>query len=137
MASTKIETRLFINNEVRVFHSIEYIANNQKFMTSSCTESLTIRNPFDDSVVANDVQIAGETEINKAVAAAKVAYTIGPWRKFTGAQRSMCMLKFADLVDQNKEELARLETLSMGKPLSDLLNMDIPHMVGCYRCEYF
>lgn len=106
-------------------------------MTSSFVESLTVQNPFDDSMVANDVQVAGEKEIDEAVAAAKAAYSTGPWSKFTGAQRSHCMLKFADLVEQNNVELARLESMSMGKPLRDLLNIDIPHMIGCYRCEAF
>jgi acyl-CoA reductase-like NAD-dependent aldehyde dehydrogenase len=36
------------------------------------------------------------------------------------------MLRFADLLDQNAEELALLETLDMGKPISDALNVDVP-----------
>ena len=45
------------------------------------------------------------------------------------------MLKFAELVEQNMEELAYLETIAMGKPLSVLLGVDIPYMIGCYRCK--
>lgn len=86
-------------------------------------------------MVTSDVQVAGETEINAAVAAAKKAYSKGPWNKFTGAQRAACMLKFADLVEQNMEQLAYLETIAMGKPINALLQVDIPHMVGCYRCK--
>jgi aldehyde dehydrogenase (NAD+) len=69
------------------------------------------------------------------VAAAKEAYSSGPWSKFTGAQRAACMLKFADLIEDNVEELAQLETIAMGKPISVVLNVDIPHMIGCYRCD--
>lgn len=106
-----------------------------EYVKSSCSETLTIRNPYDDSVVTSDVQIAGEKEIDAAVLAAKYAYSSGPWSKFTGAQRSTRMLKFAELVEQNMEELAHLETISMGKPLSILLGVDIPHMIGCYKCN--
>lgn len=106
-------------------------------MKSSSLETLTVRNPYNDLVVTSDVQIAGNKEVNDAVAAAKAASISGPWSTFTGAQRSACMLKFADLVDQNQEDLARLETIAMGKPISLLLGFDIPHMIGCYRCIFF
>lgn len=92
-----------------------------------------MRNPYNDSVVVDDVQVAGKAEIDAAVEAAKAAYSTGPWSKFSGAQRAACMLKFADLVEQNMEELARLESLSMGKPISMLLGFDLPNMIGCYR----
>lgn len=105
-----------------------------KYTVSTSSERLTIRNPYDDSLVTSEVQIAGQTEIDAAVAAAQHAYSFGLWSKFTGAERAACMLKFADLVEQNKEELAYLETISMGKPISVLLEFDIPHMIGCYRC---
>ncbi|KFY80917.1 hypothetical protein V498_08764 [Pseudogymnoascus sp. VKM F-4517 (FW-2822)] len=114
---SEVETRLFINNE---------------YVESSLPERLTVHNPYDDSVVTSNVHIAGEKEINAAVTAARNALS-GPWGKFTGAQRSECMLKFADLVEKSMDELARLETISMGKPISILLGFDIPHMIGCYR----
>ncbi|KAL2068419.1 hypothetical protein VTL71DRAFT_16517 [Oculimacula yallundae] len=118
MAASNIETGLFINNE---------------YVKSSCAETLTIRNPFDDSVVTSDVQIADEREIDLAVSAAKEAFSSGPWSEFTGAQRAACMLKFATLVEQNMKELSELETIAMGKPKGLLLGFEIPHLVGCYR----
>lgn len=84
--------------------------------------------------MTSDVQVAGEKEINATVEAAKYAYSKGPWSKFMGSQRSACMLKFANLVEQNMDELAYLETIAIGKPISVLLHVDIPHMIGCYRC---
>jgi acyl-CoA reductase-like NAD-dependent aldehyde dehydrogenase len=45
------------------------------------------------------------------------------------------MLKFADLVEQHSEELALLETIAIGKPVSLILGFDLPHMIGCYRCK--
>jgi aldehyde dehydrogenase (NAD+) len=104
-------------------------------VTSKSGETLTIHNPYDDSIVTSSVQVAGKEDIDAAVSAAKSAFKSGPWSKFTGAQRSSCMLKFADLAEQNMEKLALLESVAMGKPVRDLFGFDIPHMIGCYRCK--
>jgi aldehyde dehydrogenase (NAD+) len=104
-------------------------------VTSKSGETLTVCNPYDDSIVTSDVQVAGPEDIDAVVSAAKIAFKTGPWSKFTGAQRSACMLKFADLAEQNMERLALLESAAMGKPVRDLYGFDIPHMVGCYRCK--
>ena len=93
-----------------------------------------MRNPYDDSIVTSDVQVAGPEDIDLAVEAAKAAYSSGPWSRFTGSQRAACMLKFADLVEKNMESLAVLETVAMGKHHDSLLAVDIPNMIGCYRC---
>jgi aldehyde dehydrogenase (NAD+) len=45
------------------------------------------------------------------------------------------MLRFADLVEKNMDELAHLESVAMGKPISVLLGFDLPHMIGAYRRE--
>jgi aldehyde dehydrogenase (NAD+) len=85
--------------------------------------------------VTDNVEIAGAEDIELAVASAKTALKTGLWGTFTGAQRSACMLKFADLVENNAEDLAYLESVSMGRPIATLLGMDIPHMANCYRCK--
>ncbi|OBT81303.1 hypothetical protein VE02_10032, partial [Pseudogymnoascus sp. 03VT05] len=88
------------------------------YVESSLSETLTVRYPYDDSLVTSTVQVAGKKEVDAAVAAARAAYSVGPWSKFTGAQRSACLLKFADLVEKNMEPLAQLETIAMGKPIN-------------------
>lgn len=50
-----------------------------------------------------------------AVAAAKAAFR-GPWAGMTGAARAKCMLKLADLLDENLEALMKLERIAMGQP---------------------
>lgn len=94
-----------------------------------------MRNPFDDSIVTAEVQVAGQKEVDSAVTAAHEALSRGPWGSFAGAERASCMLKFADLVEQHSQELALLETIAMGKPVSLILGFDLPHMIGCYRCK--
>lgn len=66
---------------------------------------MTVINPVDDTVVTRNVQVAGPDDVDAAVAAARAAFE-GPWKRFSGAQRANCMLKFADLIEANVEKLA-------------------------------
>ncbi|PVI02996.1 aldehyde dehydrogenase [Periconia macrospinosa] len=99
--SDLIETRLFINNE---------------FRKAASGQSFTLRRSYDDSILAEDVQIAGEKDVDDAVNAALVAYR--KWRKTPAQERAKCMNKLADLIDENLEWLAELETAAMGAPIS-------------------
>jgi aldehyde dehydrogenase (NAD+) len=60
----------------------------------------------------------GSTDIDLAVAAARQALQSGPWSKFKPFDRQQVMLKLADLVEKHYDELAMLDTLDMGAPLS-------------------
>ncbi|KAF4304141.1 hypothetical protein GTA08_BOTSDO08028 [Botryosphaeria dothidea] len=113
-----IPSKLFVNNE---------------FVDSTSTETLTLVNPFDDSIIPTKIQTAGRKEVDAAVTAAHCARREGPWGKFTGAQRQECLLKFADLVENNAVRLATLESLPSGKPVTALKMFDIAHMVQVYR----
>jgi 4-guanidinobutyraldehyde dehydrogenase/NAD-dependent aldehyde dehydrogenase len=61
-----------------------------------------------------------------AVADARATFESGVWSRMAPAQRKGVMIRFADLMDQHAEELALLETLDMGKPISDSLGVDVP-----------
>src|SRR6201990_490314 len=56
-------------------------------------------------------------DINRAVAAARRAFE-GPWTKVKPSERQALLLKLADLVEKNFEELSQLDTLDMGAPIS-------------------
>ena len=102
-------------------------------MKSKSGETLTVTNPATEETVTEDVQVAGPEDIDAAVAAAKAAFK-GPWKKFTGAQRAACMNKFADLIEENMEELARLESIAMGQPVG-VAKVFIGLCVPGWRCE--
>lgn len=106
---------------------------NGEFVSSRGSERLTLTNPWDESTVATDVHVANSADVDAAVAASVLAVKKGPWKKFTGAQRAACMLKFADLVEQNMDKLARLESLPTGRPIAMIRYFDLPHMVSVYR----
>lgn len=77
---------------------------------------MTVTNPEDDSIVIGSVQVASEQDVDKAVAAAKAAYP--EWRKTPSAPRSAIILKYADLVDKYVDDIAKLESVAMGQPVS-------------------
>ncbi|CAK7240642.1 MAG: hypothetical protein STHCBS139747_002088 [Sporothrix thermara] len=108
-----------------------YIAN--EFTASTCPDKLTLINPFDDTVVADNVPVAAQKDIDHAVSVAKDAFLHGPWATFTGAQRAACLNRFADLVERDAERLAYAESLPSGKPISGILHFDLAHMAQVYR----
>ena len=75
---------------------------------------------------------SGDTEdINRAVTAARAVFRKGSWANLAPAKRKRLLFRFAELITKHTEELALLETLDMGKPISDSLKVDIP---GAARC---
>jgi len=61
---------------------------------------------------------AGVSDVDAAVKAARTAFDRGPWRHSSGADRMKSLLKTAELLLEQKEELALVETLESGKPIS-------------------
>ncbi|OBT93135.1 hypothetical protein VE01_09208 [Pseudogymnoascus verrucosus] len=96
------QTKLFINNE---------------YVSAKSGTYVVVRNPVDDSIVTDAVHSGGEEDVNDAVAAAQAAFK-GPWSIMPGSERAKCMLKLADLLDENFESLMKLETIAMGQPVA-------------------
>jgi aldehyde dehydrogenase (NAD+) len=105
-----------------------------QYVDAKSTETLSIHNPVDDSLVASGIQVAGPSDVDHAVAAATAAFKTGPWHSYTGQQRATCMLKLADLLDENNDKLAKLETLAMGQPIS-LGKRVLESAIVIWRCE--
>jgi len=101
-----------------------------RFVDAESGETLATLNPHDNSVIA-DVALAGKADIDKAVAAAKRAFPA--WSRLSGADRGRILLKLADLIEANAEELARLESLDTGHPLRDSRSLDVPRTAACFR----
>ena len=79
-------------------------------------------------VAACDVQ-----DVNVAVAAAKAAFEDGRWSALTPGARKKVLLKFAQLLEDNAHELAVLESLDSGKPVSECQNVDVPETIHTLR----
>jgi gamma-glutamyl-gamma-aminobutyraldehyde dehydrogenase len=67
-----------------------------------------------------------EKDIDKAVAAAKESFKARTWLKMAPRKRMGIMMKFADLLQENTAELALMDSMNMGKPISDCINVDVP-----------
>ncbi len=113
----KIEGRAFINGE--------YVDAHNK-NTFDCISPI-------DGKCLTQVARCENDDANKAVISARIAFDSGVWSKAPPAKRKTIMLKFADLIEQHGNELALLETLDMGKPISDALNVDIPGTLRSIR----
>ncbi|MHC4671431.1 MAG: aldehyde dehydrogenase family protein, partial [Planctomycetota bacterium] len=88
-------------------------------------------NPATEEVIANVAESEKE-DVDQAVAAARKAF-VGPWSKFSARERGRLLFKLADLIEKNSKELAGLEVLNNGKPISEVLAADIPLVIDTFR----
>ena len=77
---------------------------------------------------------AGDSEdINRAVISARAVFRKGGWSQQPPAARKAVLLRLAQLIREHADELALLETLDVGKPISDSLKVDIPAAARCLQ----
>ncbi|WP_326429265.1 aldehyde dehydrogenase [Stutzerimonas frequens] len=88
--------------------------------------------PVDGRVLAQ-VASCDQADAERAVASARAAFEAGSWARLAPAKRKAVLIRFADLLEANREELALLETLDMGKPIGDSLAVDIPGAARALR----
>ncbi|NOS97211.1 MAG: aldehyde dehydrogenase [Methylotenera sp.] len=88
--------------------------------------------PIDNRKLA-DVASCQEIDVNLAVACARTAFNDRRWAGLSPRERKQTMIRFADLLIANKEELALLETLDMGKPITASLNVDVNSAANTLR----
>jgi len=89
-------------------------------------------NPATEEVIAQVAEGDAE-DVDAAVAAARDAFENGPWSKLDARDRGRLMNKLADLIEDEADELAALESLDNGKPVRDARNADLPLTVDCLR----
>ena len=103
---------------------------NQAFIGGKFTPSLTGKtfdcvNPATGQVLTK-VAACEQADVDAAVKAARAAFDKGTWANMPPANRKRIMLKLAELMMKNRDELALLETLDMGKPIAYSTRVDIP-----------
>ncbi len=105
-----IETRAFVHGEYRASES---------GATFDCISPV-------DGRLLGQVASCDLADAELAVSDARATFNSGVWSRLAPVKRKEVMIRFADLIDAHAEELALLETLDMGKPISDSLNIDVP-----------
>ena len=96
-----------------------------------CSPGFCWTNPSTGEEICQ-VAEADAADVEKAVKAARAAFE-GPWREMRASERGRLLYRLADLIEANADELARLETLDNGKPLSIAKAVDVAKTVACYR----
>ncbi len=91
--------------------------NGESVLTDEC---LTTVSPAHDTPVAS-YTLAGPSEVDIAIAAARKAFDEGPWPYVKGRDKAIILNRVAALIDENAKLLARLETLESGKPISQAM----------------
>ncbi|CEI81793.1 aldehyde dehydrogenase [Oceanobacillus oncorhynchi subsp. incaldanensis] len=105
---------------------------NGQYVTAQNGQTFDVLNPATEEVIAK-VSQADESDLDLAVQAARKAFDEGQWTKMEAAERSRIIYKFADLLEEHKEELAQLESLDNGKPYQQALEDDIEGTIEHFR----
>ncbi|WP_295362485.1 aldehyde dehydrogenase family protein [uncultured Pseudoramibacter sp.] len=100
------------------------------FRASSDQAYFKVMNPATGEQLA-EVAEATKEDVDAAVAAAWKAFPA--WRDTEPGQRAAVLYKIADIIDANKEELARIETLDNGKPIRETSTIDVPYAADHFR----
>ena len=100
--------------------------------TAGSGGTVDVLNPFDASVVET-VDQAGPDDVEAAVAAARAAFDDPRgWRATSVAERAGLLRRIADLLQRDKEHIARVETLDTGKTLAES-RIDVDDVTAVFR----
>ncbi|QFU94295.1 aldehyde dehydrogenase [Amycolatopsis sp. YIM 10] len=94
------------------------------FVDAVSGETFSTTAPRDGSVLAEVASGHGE-DVDLAVRAARRAFEDGRWRSQPPAARKRVLLKLAELLRVNSEELARVESMDTGKPIGEASRVDV------------
>ncbi|PQM57784.1 MAG: aldehyde dehydrogenase [Rhodobacteraceae bacterium] len=89
-------------------------------------------NPANGKILAK-IARCEKADADIAVEAARNAFENGPWPKMSPAERKVILQRFATLIEAHTDELAELEAIEAGKPISDCIEIDLPETVGTIR----
>src|SRR5215208_2917929 len=112
------QKHLFINNEWRA---------------ASSGETMEVVNPATEDVIAQ-VASASTADLDAAVQAARAALS-GPWGRLSARERGRLVRRLGDRLMERADDVARLETLHNGKPITESRHIEIPAAAECF--EYY
>ncbi len=103
---------------------------NGKFVAPASGTYIDDINPATEEVIA-EIPDSGAEDVDRAVAAARAAFP--SWSRTPADERSKLLLRLADLIERNFDELARLESCDSGKPIALARRLDIPRAIQNFR----
>jgi aminomuconate-semialdehyde/2-hydroxymuconate-6-semialdehyde dehydrogenase len=105
-----------------------------EYVASASGETFANLNPATGEVLGQ-IAKGDARDVDRAVQAARQAFESGPWARMTVRERCRILQKVGDLILERQEELARLESLDSGKPISESLTGDIPR--SAWNFQFF
>ncbi|MGR5175768.1 aldehyde dehydrogenase [Vibrio parahaemolyticus] len=105
---------------------------NGHFVDSLSGDTFEIINPATGHLLAH-VARCNEADVDLAVTAARNAFESRVWSGLAPTERKATLLNYARLIDEHKEDFALLESLDMGKPISDAMGYDAPATARCIQ----
>jgi aldehyde dehydrogenase (NAD+) len=111
----------------------KHLLINNQWRPAASGKTMEVVNPATEDVIAS-VASAGPVDVDAAVAAARAALD-GPWGKMSARERGRLVSRLADRLMERADEVARLETLHNGKPISESRHIEVPAAAECF--EYY
>lgn len=105
---------------------------NGAFVPAVSGKTFSIYNPATNEEIAKIADCQSE-DVNIATHAARKSFDDGVWCKRSPLERKITLLKFAELLEKNIEELAVLECLDSGKPVGECINIDVADAIYTIR----
>ena len=103
-----------------------------KWRPSLSGKTFATVNPATEEVICQ-VAEGDKEDIDLAVKAARKAFDEGPWSRMDARDRGKLMFRLADLIEQEIDELAALESLDNGKPFNEARYGDLALVLDCLR----
>ncbi|KAF3074146.1 Retinal dehydrogenase 1 [Trichoderma lentiforme] len=103
---------------------------NGKYIKSNSTDTLSLLNPKDGTLVAEKIPIADKVDVDTAVKHAEAAFN-GPWATFTSSQRSECFRRLADILETKLPDILHLDSLTTGNPVSLIPTREKNYIKNC------
>lgn len=122
MAATAASIRNDLPSSARKVGKL--LIDNQ-FVEAASGKTFETIDPSTEEVLTS-VAEGDKADVDKAVTAARRAFETGAWPKMSARERGRLLLRVADLILKNRDELAQLESLDNGKPIGETSNVDIP-----------
>jgi len=102
------------------------------FRDAASGATFATENPATGEVIT-EVAAGDAVDIDLAVQAARRSFEDGRWSRMAPADRKKVLLRFADLIEAASDELATLDSLEAGKPITDTRDVDLPDTVKTFR----
>ena len=125
-------TTLALPNDIKVELPEPKLLIDNRWVDAASGRTFATVNPSTGEEICQVAEADAE-DVDRAVRAARHAFERGPWRNMPASERGRLLLRLAELIESHSSELAQLEALDNGKPVSVATAVDVAKTAACYR----